>query len=285
MRAGEAFAELKKSLVPLYDQREASVIADRVIEEITGSPRIDRIMHDPELSEAEMDRWKQCLDELSEGRPLQYVLGYSEFLGRRFTVNGHVLIPRPETEELTEWLVSDIRPGEAVLDIGTGSGCIPVMVNLLSGADVTSVDTSADALEVARQNAKVLGARVRFIHGDFLDPQVQAFLPSAAIIISNPPYVPVRDAAEMHTNVLAHEPHLALFVPDEDALVFYRNIIGFATSRQAAKVYLETHARYAHAVADLGMAAGYRAEVRKDLSGNDRMVKLWKDEARTGSQP
>jgi len=275
MRAGAASAELRKALLPLYDQREASVIADLVMEEVTGLPRVDRIMHDAELTGPQLERWETYREELSAGKPLQYVLGYSLFMGRRFTVNGHVLIPRPETEELVHWLVSEIQPGETVLDIGTGSGCIPVMVNLLCGATVHSVDIHADALDVARENATALGASVRFIQGDFLDPRVQASLPSADIIISNPPYVPLQDAEEMHRNVLAHEPHLALFVPNEDPLLFYRNIIGFAGLRKTSRVYLETHVKHAHAVAELGMAAGYRAEVRKDLSGKDRMVKLF----------
>ena len=256
------------------------MIADLTIEEITGSPRIDRIMHDPELTEAQAGQWSRYLEELSSGRPLQYVLGYARFMGKRFSVNEHVLIPRPETEELVQWLVSEIRQGETVMDIGTGSGCIPVMVNLLCGAAVTGVDASAQALEVAGRNAAALGAQVGLIHGDFLDPQVQASLPSTDNIISNPPYVPVQDAAEMHPNVLAHEPHMALFVPGEDPLLFYRNIIRFGCSRKVPKIYLETHARYAREVMELGMSAGYRASLRKDLSGHDRMVRLSGFEAR-----
>lgn len=274
MRASEALAELGKALLPLYDAREARTIADWMIEDITGCRRMDRLIKDPELSETQQERWLQCKQELASGRPLQYVLGYAFFLGEKFSVNEQVLIPRPETEELVQWLVNEYQPGETVLDIGTGSGCIPIMINKRTGAEVHSTDISEGALAIAHENASLLKANVHLIHANFLSATDRLTLPSTDIIISNPPYVPLKDLEEMHKNVVEHEPHLALFVPDNDALVFYRHIISFAVERKVKKLYFETHYRLAQEIAEIGRAAGYTADVRKDMAGNERMVKM-----------
>lgn len=275
MTANAALQALKQEIKPLYGEREASAIAQWVVEDLTGTTRADRLLRDPELTDTQRAVFEQWRNELQAGTPMQYVLGYAMFMGQRFTVNHHVLIPRPETEELVQWLLASTPATARILDIGSGSGCIPIVISQQRPqAEVTSIDISADALQVARENAVRLKARVNWVLGDFLEPSIQALLTPPTVIISNPPYIPLQDKHAMAAHVVEHEPHVALFVPDDDALKFYRAIISYGSRYGVTEIFLETHFMLASQVAALGEGSGYRAEVRKDLAGNERMVRL-----------
>lgn len=271
----EAEIRLRKMLGERYDQREATAISDMVMEHITGKERIQRLMDDAAMEDQQVEQLEEFARQLETGVPVQYVLGFTWFMGQRFRVNEKVLIPRPETEELVQWILSDENPATRlhILDIGTGSGCIPIMLKKkLPMAEVHTVDISAGAMAIAQQNARDLQAELIFHQADFLDRSSWDRLPSVDIIVSNPPYVPFSDKAGMAPHVVDHEPHIALFVPDDDPLVFYREILCFAKSklREGGRIYVETHydlAKQAAALAD-------HAEIRKDMFGKERMVKM-----------
>lgn len=275
----EAFYALRNALKPLYDDGEAIAIAHEVMETITGMNRMDRLMHkDAALTSAAAQEWQRMQTELLTGRPLQYVTGHAWFLNRKFIVNETVLIPRPETEELVQWIV-DEHKGRAVqiLDIGTGSGCIPISLKLaLPRATVASADISSGALETARQNATALGADIRLIEQDFLDTTLWPELPQADVLVSNPPYIPVSEKESLHANVRDHEPGTALFVPNDDPLLFYKALAAFGKEylKPGAVLYFELHVDYARHTREMMENAGYKAvELRKDLNGHERMLK------------
>jgi release factor glutamine methyltransferase len=292
----EAGHDLKSMLSGIYDTREAAHITEWVLEDLTGLSRLDRIMHEGTLSEDQEENYRLYFSKLSDATPVQYVTGYSWFMGERFRVNEDVLIPRPETEELVQWVKESVKnsgfriadsalsekesgmhnavSGITIIDIGTGSGCIPIMLKkLIPSADLHGVEISNAAIEVARANASSHQADIHLHLLDFLDESQWIKLPMADIIISNPPYVPLTDKNSMSRHVVDHEPHLALFVPDEDALLFYRTIIQFAEKKRkpGGMIFFETHHELAGKVM---MLAGGRSEVRKDMSGKERMVKI-----------
>lgn len=275
MTANAAQQQLRDQIRHLYGERESSVIAQWVVEDLTGTTRADRLLRDPELTEEQTAKFERSSQQLLAGVPMQYVLGYAMFMGLQFSVNHHVLIPRPETEELVQWLLESTPKESKILDIGSGSGCIPIVISKQRpDASVTSIDVSADALTVAKENAQRLKAHVKWVEGDFLDLSVQDQLDHPTAIISNPPYVPNSDKDSMAAHVVDHEPHVALFVPDDDALKFYRAIISYGSRYGVTEIFFETHYQLAQQVAALGEGSGYRAEVRKDLGGNERMVRL-----------
>jgi release factor glutamine methyltransferase len=210
-------------------------------------------------------------------------------------VDRSVLIPRPETEELVDWVTSDVNkagiavfqrgPAQAdmtrqlkIVDIGTGSGCIALALKkAMPKAEVWGCDVSEEALNVARRNGAALDIRVDFQGINFLDKAQQTFLPSVDVIVSNPPYVPLRDKEGMRKNVLNFEPHTALFVPNEDALLFYKAIAYFAKNRlyKGGVIYLEIHEESSEDVKDLFRSEGYsHVEIKKDMQGKERMVKV-----------
>lgn len=275
MTANAAQQLLRERIRQHYEEREASAIAQWVVEDITGTTRADRLLRDPELTEEQKVIFERSSQQLMSGVPMQYVLGYAMFMGLQFSVNQHVLIPRPETEELVQWLLDSTPEDAKILDIGSGSGCIPISISKQRpDASVTSIDISPDALAVAKENARRLHAQVKWVQGDFLDLSVQALLDHPTVIISNPPYIPDSDKDTMAAHVVDHEPHVALFVPDNDALKFYRAIIAYGSRHGVTEIFFETHYQLAQQVAVLGEGGGYRAEVRRDLAGNERMVRL-----------
>lgn len=212
-------------------------------------------------------------------KPVQYVLNEAWFGGMKFFVDENVLIPRPETEELVEWIVAESGDKKTLLDIGTGSGCIPATLKKkLPQIAVTSIDISARALSVAEANAKTLGADVSLIQMDFLNRQQWSSLGSFDVIVSNPPYIALGEKDEMDKNVTDFEPHVALFVPDEDPLVFYRMIAEFGRIHLAAegRIYMELNEALGFACTELFRGQGYETELRKDLQGKERMLKAWK---------
>jgi len=213
--------------------------------------------------------------------PIQYILEECEFYGLPFYVNSSVLIPRPETEELVEWIISDHsnRNGN-LLDIGSGSGCIAVSIaNFLKSFSVSAVDVSGSALAVARRNAERNNCQVQFMQADILKPENNCFDGAFDVIVSNPPYVREKEKQQMSQNVLGYEPHLALFVPDEDPLLFYKAIALFGKRRlkTEGKLYLEINEGLGKESVTLLACLGYRDIIlRKDIFGRDRMIRAMK---------
>lgn len=280
MTIQEARQALQTQLSSIYDDREAGNITNWVLESLTGLSRSARLVKDKEpLPPEQEQRLASYITDLLRHRPVQYVLGEAWFHGLRFYVNENVLIPRPETEELVEWIIEEHKEAAAltILDIGTGSGCIPVALKIaLPQATIYSCDVSEGALEVARKNAKELGADIHFLHQDILDQQAWDRLPQVDLIVSNPPYIPEKDKSSMHANVLEHEPHLALFVSNDDPLTFYEAIARLALQKLNTNgaVYAEIHEDLGPATLALFQAKGFgRAAVRKDMQNKERMIK------------
>lgn len=283
---------LTEQLAALYEAREASNIAHWVLEHLTGMPRVDRVVHrDQALTATQEELLRRYTEDLLKHRPVQYVLGEAWFAGLRLYVNENVLIPRPETEELVEWIVDDqraagggaVRPAPlSILDVGTGSGCIPIALKKkLPAATVYGCDVSEEALEVAKRNAQTLDADVQFLRTDFLQTAAWPSLPAIDLLVSNPPYIPVGDKATMQHHVLQYEPHLALFVENDDPLLFYRHIALFARERMApgGRIYVEIHEDLGPATVQLFTQQGLTGIVlRQDLQGKDRMVHALKAE-------
>lgn len=280
MTIQEATQHIKEQLKNIYDQREAGNISGWVIEHLTGSKRTDRIIHKnkPITPEQELQLQQYC-KRLLKHEPVQYVLNEAWFCGLKFFVDQHVLIPRPETEELVEWIIDNCKfpiSKLKILDIGSGSGCISIALKRkLRKAEIWSCDISKAALEVARQNAKELGVDVTFLPVDFLDEKQREQLPSFDIIVSNPPYVPEKDKQQMRPNVLQYEPATALFVPDNDPLIFYRAIAEFGRSHlnKNGVIYAEIHESIGEMVNQLFRLKGYSTELKKDMQGKERMLK------------
>jgi release factor glutamine methyltransferase len=284
VRIKEAYHLLQQSIQPLYENREASNIADLIMEDITGWDRSRRIIHhDAMLSEPQLERYTHCKEELLHGRPTQYVLGHAWFCDMRFKVDEHVLIPRPETEELVmevKKMYAEV-PSEKdhlfkMVDIGTGSGCIAIALKkYFPDWDVWAVDKSNGALAIAKTNAVLLDTEIHFVASDILKEAKTDHLPAFDLIISNPPYIPVEDKREMDDRVLDHEPHEALFVTDEDPLQFYKAIIAFSDHHllRGGMLFFETHELYAQEVAALLEENGFEhIAVKKDFQEKERIV-------------
>ena len=274
--------KLRQSLSPLYDSLEVKAIIALLLEEVCGLSRVDILMN-PNiiLSEEKSEILSRYAAMLAEGVPVQQVLGYEYFLGRRFEVNPDVLIPRPETAELVDWIVREAQTGAKVLDVGTGSGCIAIsLAALINKSSVFAYDVSIKALKTAILNAERLNiSNVTFVHKDILESQNESFehpdVDNFDIIVSNPPYIMLKEKCEMSANVLDYEPHLALFVPDSDPLLFYRAIgnYGLKNLRHGGRLYFEINAALGRETCQLLESLGYRDIIlRKDLNGLDRMI-------------
>lgn len=280
--AKSIYQQVTDAVKSIYDQREAESMA---VAYLSDRWHIDRIKLSINIELAVDEQLlKSDLRKLQQGMPLQHVVGFQEFYGHRFQTNHHALIPRPETEELVEWIIesiSDRHPEIAsgsslkVLDIGTGTGCIPISIDLESDqVQCTGIDISEEALKLAETNAKRLHAHTQFKKLDILADLLEEN--SFDLIVSNPPYIPEADKARMHHNVLNYEPGLALFVSNEDPLIFYRTIaqkaIGALT--QNGILFFEIHEAYGKEVMKLLDDEGYQEiELRQDINGKDRMIK------------
>ncbi len=272
------YRELWRMLVPLYGEREARAVTDYVLDVRFGLSKADVLCGAVEKMTAEDAAiLGKIFARLTQGEPVQYVLGSAEFCGRWFTVRPGVLIPRPETEELCALITADCKGcgGLDVLDVGTGSGCIAVTLALdMPQSSVTAWDISPEALATAQENARRNNARVAVKRRDALslEPQGEAW----DVIVSNPPYICNKEKKDMARNVLDHEPQLALFVPDDDPLLFYRAITRYAarTLRPGGALYFELNPLYADLTADMARHEGFSdVTVIDDICGKRRMMR------------
>ena len=271
------YRELWRTLEPLYGNGEARAITDYVLDVCFGLSKADILCGAvDEMTAEKTAELNKIFNRLTEGEPVQYVLGRAEFSGRWFNVRPSVLIPRPETEELCAWITADNKAScsPKVLDIGTGSGCIAITLQLdMPESKVTAWDISADALDVAHENAQLLGANVNFVKQDALNAKPEG---EWDVIVSNPPYICEKEKKDMAVNVLEHEPHTALFVPDTDPLLFYRAITRLAvqTLSKGGRLYFEINPIYADDTCHMMRAEGMTAvELRSDMYGKQRMAK------------
>lgn len=268
------------SLLPFYDEMEAESFFNLILENRYQLRRIDLALDaDKEFSDSEISNWNFILEKLKTQIPIQYILGTTHFYGSEFIVDENVLIPRPETEELVDWIVKlntklSKKKDLKILDIGTGSGCIAISLakNILNSA-VFAVDVSEKALAVAEKNATLNKVIVTFLHKNILETNHldQKF----DIIVSNPPYVRNLEKAEIKPNVLENEPHLALFVPDNDPLIFYKKIAELAAANlnPNGQLFFEINQYLGKETQDLLESLGLKnIELRKDNYGNDRMI-------------
>ncbi len=283
MTIQSAFAGLTAAIRHLYDAREAANIGHLLMEHITGLGKLDRIVHkDGDLTPAQETQYRQALADLLTHKPIQHITGKSWFYGLELHVSDQVLIPRPETEELVEWILKDHpkQPAWRLLDVGTGSGCIPVALKKhWPSADIWAMDVSAGAIALATRNAGLQHTPIRFVLQDVLHPDASQVLPSLNIIISNPPYIPNKERAEMQALVSEFEPSLALFVPDQDPLLFYRRIARLANEKleTGGKLYFEIHESFGKEVVQLLEKENFtEVQLRQDMFGKDRMVKAVK---------
>ena len=267
---------LREQLSKSYEPQEANGLARIIFCDILGQSNVDYYLcKDIDLSGNEEEKVKSILQRLKKYEPIQYIEGKKYFSGREFFVRQGVLIPRPETEELVELAAQACKPNAKILDIGTGSGCIAISLSKkLPEAEVHAWDISEVALEVAKQNNAQLKAAVHFEQHDILTYQAtgeEAF----DLIISNPPYIAESEKAEMEPNVLAWEPSIALFVSDNDPLLFYRRIgeLALRMLTPNGKLFFEINRAYGDATKQLLCNQGYKnIHIQKDLSGNDRFV-------------
>jgi release factor glutamine methyltransferase len=236
----------------------------------------------PVLTESDLNTIIPVLERLATGEPYQYIIGEVEFLGCKLKVDNRVLIPRPETEELCELVLreNDTTQPLNVIDLGTGSGCIPIALKSKASAwNVSAVDVSEEALALATENATLNNLKINFQQLDLLTPRPSSLVPYH-LIVSNPPYIAEREAAEIKDNVLVYEPHLALFIADEDPLLFYRSMLdmGHHSLKKGGKCYFEINEKYGSQLAELMAQKGYSdIRILKDLSGKDRFAYcVWK---------
>ena len=276
MQSPQTYAEWLASLsaqLTNYSPSEAENLVFWLFEKHLGLRRASMSL--PISSKTDAAPLLADFQRLLTGEPIHYIFGEAPFYGRNFTVTRDTLIPRNETEELVHRIIKENPlPGLRVLDLGTGTGCIPITLALeLQAPEVYALDVSLAALEVARKNAAHLGAQVQFLEGDLLGdiPNLGLF----DVLVSNPPYVPVRDQGEMHANVLNFEPHLALFVPNEDPMLFYRAIgmWGQQLLKKGGKLYLEIYENLTEELVQLLLSSGYtQVNVHRDLNGKNRMA-------------
>ncbi|MNK64687.1 Release factor glutamine methyltransferase [compost metagenome] len=270
-----------KELAPFYDAYEAESFFYLILEDKHQLRQIDLALnHDLVFDENDFVIWDELLKQLKKEVPIQYLLGKTNFYGLDFEVNENVLIPRPETEELVEWIINensgrDKNKKLRILDIGTGTGCIAIsLANNLPHAEVVAIDVSKKAIETAKRNALRNNVEVTFVLLDIL--KEEGLRCQFDIIVSNPPYVRHLEKAEIKKNVLDYEPHLALFVEDHDALIFYRKIASLAKNAllEKGKLYFEINQYLGKEMTDLLESMDFKSvELRKDIYDNERMIK------------
>jgi release factor glutamine methyltransferase len=305
MTLAEAEKNFISQLAPLYDKEEAKELAFYVFHQLSGISKSDFFLkRDHRISDKDESSSILVLEELKTGKPVQYIFGETVFYGLPLKVNPSVLIPRPETEELVEWVLKEVggrktedgrrktegrsRRSEVggqnpkskirnILDIGTGSGCIAIALKRhLPEAKVYGLDISPDALEIVRQNALLNNTRIEFLNADILKNTNPLPNIKFSIIVSNPPYITSAEKQQMHINTIKYEPHSALFVPDKDPLIFYKHIIDFARIHLLAGglLFFEINENLGAQITDLLDQKGFSdIALRQDMQGKDRMIK------------
>ena len=264
-----------------YPAGEVTALIRIIATELLGVSQMAYFLKDDIAFTAEQEALlDNAIERLKKQEPIQYILGYSDFCDLRFKVTPATLIPRPETSELVEWVASEATGNEHILDIGTGSGCIAIsLANKMPQGNVTAWDISNAALAVATENSKANNCLVTFEQVDIL-----AYQPTDAqfdIIVSNPPYIKEVEKEQMYSNVLDWEPHTALFVPDNDPLLFYRTIAikGLSLLRPGGKLYFEINRAHGQETVEMLKSLGYTGiELRKDFADNDRMIRAVKNQ-------
>jgi release factor glutamine methyltransferase len=281
MTLNEARTVLTKELKNVYESDELRNIIELVIEYITNMSRAEQVKNKvPYLTCTQLEDLDAITERLKKNEPVQYVLGEAWFAGMKFKVNKNVLIPRPETEELVDWIVKESQKSKVksqnIIDIGTGSGCIPITLkHQLPEANVSAIDVCSEALFNATENAIKLNTEVDFTLLDFLDEEKWNELHQYDIIVSNPPYVKQSEINTIHERVKEFEPHLALFVPDNDPILFYKKLSDFSMKHLNAggKLFVEINEALGEAVSNLFRSAGFlNVDLKKDMQGKDRMV-------------
>lgn len=281
MTLNEARTVLTKELNKIYDADELKNIVALVLEYVTTMPRTEQSKSKLSyLTCGQLESIDSITERLKRNEPVQYVLGEAWFAGLKFKVNKNVLIPRPETEELVDWVVKESQKSEVeskILDVGTGSGCIAIAIKKkLPDTNVSAIDVCSEALFTASENAIEHNAEIAFVLFDFLDEEKWKELGQFDIIVSNPPYVKQNEKDAMHVRVKEFEPHLALFVPDNDALLFYRKLSDFSLKHLKAggSLFVEINESLGDAVVNLFRSAGFaHIELKKDMQGKERMAR------------
>jgi release factor glutamine methyltransferase len=266
----------RKELTPIFEEREVISWAYLSIEHVLGYNRSDCIINPNKRIEAKISyKFLQIIADLKTRKPLQYILGETTFYGLKLKVNEYTLIPRPETEELVAWILQE--DFKSALDIGTGSGCIAIALAKYSNASISAIDISQNCLKVAQENAILNSVKVVFIQQDILQTKT---LPKVNLIVSNPPYVLNSEKEKMQENVLAYEPHSALFVTDKNPLIFYKQIANLATKSltSGGKLFFEINEQFSNELIVILTQSGFvDIELKKDINDRDRMIKaIWK---------
>jgi release factor glutamine methyltransferase len=278
MQLIEFYTHVLNELKQLYDPHEAAVINAMIFESMAGINKSILLTHPHRILEKEtVQQLNAALEQLRLHVPVQYVIGHAWFYRLVFKVSPAVLVPRPETEELVTEAIDFIKSKHqtSILDIGTGSGCIAISIKKnVPHINVTALDISEDALMIAKENAAAHQTPVEWLQMNFLDENVWKFLPVYDAMISNPPYIPEKEKHLLDKNVSAHEPHLALFVPNDKTLIFYEKIARFGKEHLSVNgcIFMETHESYAKEVAGHFSEQGYKTILKKDFYEKERMV-------------
>lgn len=283
MKYKEATIVIKNTLQHIYNNDELPQIAALLLQHITGLTKIERILDEEKnISSTQITNLEKKLDLLLQEMPIQYVLGETYFYKNRFKVNADCLIPRPETEELVAWLLLEIKSIKTpvhIIDIGTGSGCI--IISLAKNApqhNYTAIDISKKAIEIAAYNAIEHKVKIDFLALDILQDNKNANLPKFDYIISNPPYIPIKEKNEMENKIIHFEPPIALFTPNDNANIFYKKIVQFAKNnlQNTGKIWVEINQNLGYETEQIFKEAGFLTQLKKDLFNNDRFIKAYK---------
>lgn len=276
MKAG--IASIRKELAGIYSGGEIESLTFLIFEKLKGYSRTQYLLaKEEQLSEEELTRIEEMVTRLKNHEPIQYILGETEFYGLPFYSVPGVLIPRPETEELVQWIIQENQlPAPAILDIGTGTGCIAISLRKnIPQAKVLACDISPVCIETARRNSDLNSAGISVIEYNILTRIPETGFPELDLIVSNPPYVRENEKIQMEKNVLAYEPELALFVPDEDPLLFYRQIADFARThlKKGGRLYVEINEAFGQECVAMLRETGFSdVKLKKDIHGKDRMI-------------
>ncbi|MBS1626687.1 MAG: peptide chain release factor N(5)-glutamine methyltransferase [Bacteroidetes bacterium] len=283
MLVEKAYQNLITQLQNVYENNEAFSIANWAIEHISQLNKIDRLINkQATLNEIQIKKLTSITNQLLQHKPIQYILNECWFAGMKLYVDENVLIPRPETEELANWIIEEYKTNTTpliVIDIGTGSGCIPISIKKsLPILNIHAIDVSNEALVVAKKNASIQNTNIHFKQNNFLDETNWNEFPKFDIIVSNPPYIAIEEKNNIPKNVMEYEPHVALFAPSTNALIFYEKIVAFATTHlnNNGKIFVEINEALGKEVVTMFQQHSFNCELKKDLQGKDRMIKAVK---------